>query len=211
MFSSLDTGQHSQRKRMMSGLFSKSSLFASKELAANAIEVVYNGLYPVLRDAARGGYVVDIHELFKAATLDFVSAYLFGHLSSSRLLVDEVERKQLFRMYQAKKDSAFWYDRVPQATGLISLLHSAFSPSYDISAAQGAENFCLNMCSSADQERGGPEGRPEPRTVYNQLRNLLSRVEENDKSRRNSRAEKKEQQRIAASEMFDHLSMSMSC
>ena len=64
---------------MISGgvFFSKASLYASEALVSNAAKIIYNGLYPVLSDAVNGGYVVDIHELFEAGTLDVASAYLF--------------------------------------------------------------------------------------------------------------------------------------
>ncbi|EKD20425.1 uncharacterized protein L3040_004288 [Drepanopeziza brunnea f. sp. 'multigermtubi'] len=117
MFSAWHSKPHSAKKRMISNIYSKSNIHNSPALHRQAQVILYDRLLPILTAAStppncQNG--IEIHEIWNATTLDFITAYQFGLQNGSNFLSEEEYRKHWFSLYYNRKRYTFWSQELPR-------------------------------------------------------------------------------------------------
>lgn len=136
---------------MVSNIYSKSTLHSSTALEAQAQTILYDRLLPVLTSASApqshpNG--VDVHEIWFATTMDFITAYLFGLKNASNFLGEEVYRKHWLRLYNARKVYTFFPQELPHLTAFLRKLHIHLVPKWVHSANRELETWTQERCDT---------------------------------------------------------------
>ncbi|MCJ1420522.1 hypothetical protein MMC32_006879 [Xylographa parallela] len=191
MVSTLQSKPHSERKRMMSNVYSKSTIQASTELREISREIIHDRLLPILQSAATRGTPTDILELTTAYSMDFTSAYLLGAAKATNFLQDVDQRKRALRLYRCRKPSMFWATELPTLTKTLGHVGIPVVPRPIADATEELEDWFLKLCNDATQV--GKE-IPSGAMTYKQLALGLEKFPFPGQA----------QDRVIASELLDH-------
>lgn len=129
LVSMLHNKPHSVRKRMITNVYSKSYLYNSQDLQTLSSVLLHDRLLPLLQHLATNKEPVDVLEMFRAASMDFMSAYIFGITNSTDFLHDAPARQHYFQLYRTESRHLPGADR----------------------AIQELEAFCMSMCQAAEE------------------------------------------------------------
>ena len=179
LISMMDHRSHSQAKRIVSNVYTKSYLQASEDWKKMARMVVFERLLPAVDGFAKKDTAVNILELAKSAAMDLSSGYIFGSAHSMNFLQDVGYRQKWLHAFES------FLVRSPQvrAGGMI-------------------EQSCMAMCKAAEASSQASE-REENGSVHTKAvvyEQLSQRIELSDKE-----ATLKSRMNIIASELLDHL------
>ncbi|KAJ5543419.1 hypothetical protein N7535_005846 [Penicillium sp. DV-2018c] len=201
MFTMTGSKAHSIRKRMLSNIYSKSTLQTSPHLRLVSNAVISDRLLPILDEAAKSGKSVDVHDLNQGLTMDFVSSYLLGLQNGTNFLQDPSARKKWLRLYLCRKPFEFYAQEVPYLDGWLRRIGLRVVPKYCDEANKVLDAWTLDLCDKAGQLVSSTEPGVEP-VVYKQLKQSLDKY-----SLKNGEPEPdKAQQRLdIACEMYDQL------
>ncbi|KAJ5084718.1 Cytochrome P450 [Penicillium alfredii] len=201
MFTMTGSKAHSTRKRMLSNIYSKSTLQTSPHLRVVSNAVIFGRLLPILHEAATSNQQVDVHDLNQGLTMDFVSSYLFGLQNGTNHLQDHSFRKNWLHLYLCRKPYEFYHQEVPHLSGWMKCLGIRLIPKYCDDANAMLDAWALDLCDKAEQSLTSTEPGVEP-VVYKQLRQSLDKHSSKETGSKPDRA----QQRLdIACEMYDHL------
>ena len=177
MFVTLGHVPHSQKKRTMANVYSKSYLAASPQVAANSKTLLTQRILPAIQAFAESGQVVDVHDFDNAMTMDFMSAFQFGIHHGTNFVQNEAERAHILHHYHGRRPYEFYSSELPwikplcRAVG-IHLIPQQFDASNDI-----LEDWLRNMGEGADRvmHEDGLEVGAEP-IVYRQFKQGLYNI-----------------------------------
>lgn len=172
MFSMVGSKMHSGRKRMLSNIYSKSFLQSSPALALTSKEILFRRLLPILERVSDQGSEVEVHELNSSATMDFVTAYIFGLACATNFLEDGPTRKKWLELYQCRKPFEFYHQEVPNFTALVRALKIPLIPKWVDKANDYMEKWGLELCDKAEEHMSSTNPETEP-TVYKQLKRSM--------------------------------------
>ncbi|KZZ97873.1 Cytochrome P450 [Ascosphaera apis ARSEF 7405] len=172
MFSMVKSKTHSQRKRMISNIYSKSFLQGSDHMAAISKTVIFKRLLPILYDASQTGKDIEMYLLNNCTTFEFVNGYIFGLDSFKSFLLDTEAGKAWFHEYQCRKPFEFYRQEIPRLTTLLRTLRVPIIPKYVDRANKIMEDWCLETCDNADKKFASTEPGVEP-VVYKQLKKQM--------------------------------------
>nr|POE47115.1 cytochrome p450 3a12 [Quercus suber] len=154
---------------------------------------------------------MEFYDLFSAATMDIVSAYVFGAKNSSNLLQDPMLGQKFFRDYKARQLYQFWPQDAPKTTAILAFLGLKWLvvPPWINKANADIEAWLLAMCDKAEQtshehdEQNAQQANPEDRpTVYLQTRTAMARALT---SASDSKSAESQFRLTIASELLDHV------
>lgn len=186
--------QHSERKRMLSNVYSKSYIQNLEEMKKLSAVIIYDRFLPILHSSATAGTPVEVLELATATTMDFSTAYMFGLSRGTNFLGDAQYREHWIQLYCSPKPYAFWQNELPTLGRFLRNIN-VFPPFIDHARGE-IENWCLELCQAA---AAGTSQTPDHDTtdaiVYNQL---ASRIAKSD-------VPTHEKTRVIASEMMDQI------
>ncbi|KAI1205024.1 cytochrome P450 [Annulohypoxylon truncatum] len=161
-FSSLPSKTHSLRKRMVSHVYSKSHIHTSSALRSQARAILNTRLLPLLRSSTRASQTphgVDVHSLFCAAAMDFVSAYCFGLARSADFVRRRPEREHWLALYAVRKGHGFFAQELPKLSRALASLGLDPTPSWVRAANRELEAWCKERSDAAirvvDREKQG--------------------------------------------------------
>jgi hypothetical protein len=150
LVSMLQSKPHSVRKRMISNVYSKSSIQNSADLQTLSKVLLFESMFPPLQSAAQEDAAVDAYGLSQALGSDFVTAFLLGIENCTNFVRDLPARRKFMANYCAKKDGV----DVKRATDEL-------------------EAHVLSLCRAAETLPGNsPVSRP---VVHAQLSSQLSK------------------------------------
>ncbi|CAI7602830.1 unnamed protein product [Penicillium pancosmium] len=201
MFTMIGTKPHSVRKRMLSNIYSKSTLQTSPHLRVVSNAVIYDRLLPILQDAASSKQSIDVHDLNQGLTMDFVSCYLFGLQNGTNHLQDHAFRKHWLHMYLCRKPFEFYHQETPQLIGWMKCMGLRLIPKYCDTANDMLDAWALDLCGKAAQSLNSTDPSIEP-IVYKQLKQSLDKQSAKEGGPKPDPAE---QQNDIACEMYDQL------
>ncbi|KAK2764532.1 hypothetical protein FQN54_009227 [Arachnomyces sp. PD_36] len=179
LVSTLKLKPHSDQKRLLSKVYSKTFLQDSVDLQKSSSLILSERLLPLVDEAVKAEEPFNVFPVFEAVGMDFTSAYLFGTSHGTNYLHDK-------RNWQVWMDSYEEFKAQSSETRIGSYL----------------ERWCLSACEAVERsvvakkakgEQGGTTVGTEPvvfETLYQGLEN-----------NRDSRP----RQLAVASEMLDHL------
>ena len=175
MFSTVEHTPHSQKKRTMANIYSKSTLASSDQVAANSKELMSKRFLPLIESYSETSTPANVHELNNAMTMDFMSAYQFGLASSTNFAQDVKTRQHMLHVYHSRRPYEFYSAEVPWFKPLCRKVGIHVVPKALDFANEFLQNWGMNMCRGADAQLIKPSGFPgdEP-IVYKQFRNGLN-------------------------------------
>ena len=149
MFSTVHSKPHSIRKRMISNIYSKSYLQASKTLAAISSTILYGRFLQTLSTAAKANEPVDFFNVISATTMDFVTAYLFGLRNGTNFSENKRACLRFLDIYHSRHAYTFWPRELPWLTSILEKLGIRLVPRFVDAANQEIEELALEMCNKA--------------------------------------------------------------
>lgn len=201
MFTMVGTKPHSVRKRMLSNIYSKSTLQTSPHLQTVSNAVIFDRLLPILQEAADTDQPLDVHDLNQGLTMDFVSCYLFGLHNGTNHLQDHAHRKNWLHLYLCRKPFEFYHQELPSLQGWLSCVGLRVIPKYCDEANAVLDAWALDLCAKAEESMSSTDPAVEP-IVYKQLKQSLDKQH----IKENGSQQDEAQQRIdIACEMYDQL------
>lgn len=177
MFSTLHHAPHSQKKRTMANVYSKSYLAASPQAAANSKILVTTRFLPLIQAVAESGEPVDMHDIDNAFTMDFMTAYQFGLSNSTNFTQDVATRNYIFHHYHSRRPYEFFSSEIPWLKPLGEKIGIHLVPKLLNSANDILEDWSRDMCQAADTWLSNPTESPgdEP-VVYKQFKQGLTNL-----------------------------------
>lgn len=147
--------------------------------------IINNRLMPLLQKSTAHGQQlqgINIHSLFCAVAIDFITSYCFGLSRSSNFVQDKNYRDHWLELYMTRKDNGFFEQELPLLESMARRTGLSLTPSWVRAANQELERWCKNKSDAAVQylrERNfssSDEASNEPVVV----RALLSGIDRED-------------------------------
>lgn len=210
MFSMARNKPHSARKRMLSNIYSKSSLHSSQAMSAMTVVLIHDRLLPLLTGAAKAGTSVNMWSVFGGITMDMVTGYLFGLAASSDFTTNTKQRDRFLQLYISRQDFAYWPQEWPRLYAWLASLGYDLSPKHVDYANSEIEKWALGLCDVAEAsfQQGVASGEQDSISVgdhpvvYSQLKTAMLK----DEARTSFEKPCPDQFRFEiASELLDHL------
>ncbi|KAL5396666.1 hypothetical protein PMIN03_012949 [Paraphaeosphaeria minitans] len=203
MFSTGRNKAHSARKRMLSNIYSKSVITASPALLAQVSTILYDRFLPRLACAfsKEDPGVLNINPLLNAATMDILSAYIFGLKSSSNLIDDPEQLSWFLDLYNSRRSFNFWPQELPALTSFVKKwFRYRLVPEWVDKANMDIEDWTHGMCERAVKviSEGAANVADRP-VVYEQLSGALA------KEAKKAGEEGRDCRLLAASEVLDQI------
>jgi cytochrome P450 len=208
MFSTLENREHSLRKRGISHVYAKSVLQGSKTLEGISKVLVARMLNKVEKlvesgSGSGGQGTVDLMAVMSAATMDFVTAYLFGLQNCSEFLDNDDKLAWWLDVFHRRRPFGFLDAELPGLKKWLAWFGVNLAPGHVAQANKEIGDWVMGMCDRADADiaRGESELKPEDiPVVWRQLRKPAAGDKESVDN------EGYDDKLVAASEMWDHLS-----
>jgi cytochrome P450 len=137
---------------MISHIYSKSTLHSSRALARQAVTILYSRLLPIIDASSHPSQLpqgFDVHEIWTATTMDFITAYQFGIRHSTNFLKNVGYRQHWFDLYHSRKTYTFFPQELPRLTKFMHAIGIRLVPRWVDWANQEIEAFCASMCEAA--------------------------------------------------------------
>ncbi|OAG34796.1 hypothetical protein AYO21_11052 [Fonsecaea monophora] len=191
MFSTIHHGPHSQKKRTMANVYSKSFIASSPQVAANSHTLFTTRYLPLLQRLSETGEPADVHDMNNAFAMDFMSAYQFGLAAGTNLTQDLAKRRHILHQYHCRRDYEFFSAEAPWLKRLTRGLGLQVVPYFVDEANVLLEDWNAGMCRKADEflsrraSTGGdgsslvyyPGDEP---VVYKQFKTGITKLREKD-------------------------------
>ena len=186
MFSTIHHMPHSQKKRTIANVYSKSYIASSAQVAANATTLFSTRFLPLLDQVSQTDESVDVHDMNNAMAMDFMSAFQFGLSASTNFTQDLDARRKILHLYHCRRDYEFFSAEMPWVKALTRKLGFPVVPQFVDDANVLLENWNADMCRGAEsylssQQSISPSPGNEP-IVYKQFKTGLLKLREKDPS-----------------------------
>lgn len=144
---------------MVSHVYSKSYINSSPALAQQASGILNSRLLPVL-DSVEGRHGVDVHSLFCATAMDFISSYCFGQSRCAEFIRDKHYREHWLALYATRKGWGFYAQELPGLSRALRWVGIHLTPRWVDAANRELEAWCKERADATVQflEREGPAG-----------------------------------------------------
>jgi len=146
---------------MVSNIYSKSYITNSISQSAQSDIILNTRLIPALEDSMSNTEDtpgIDVHSLFCAVAMDFISAYCFGIQRSSNFINDKSYREHWLKLYKTRKGYGFFAQELPRVSKALQLLGIRLTPRWVDGANRELEAWCkaLSDATLEDLRRTGP-------------------------------------------------------
>ncbi|GME22621.1 Glycoside hydrolase family 43 [Neofusicoccum parvum] len=224
MFATTGSKPHSVRKRMISNIYSKSTIQSSQSLRAATAVILHDRLLPLLSsltaadgasdpNASKPSPPTSIYPLISGLTMDFVTSHIFGLASGTNFTQDAAARSRFLHWYKCRHGYSFWPQELPGLTNWLKRwLGLRLVPEFVDQANRDIEKMTWDMCeraaavlSQGGAEKGLASMKPEDHpAVYGQLSAALEKGS-SKKPGVSAPCDVSEQRTQIASEVLDHL------
>lgn len=137
---------------MISNIYSKSSLHSSAALESQSRSILYSRLLPILSSTAsafQDGTGLEVHDLWNATTMDFITCYLFGLKNGSNFLQDETYRRHWLSLYHGRKTHTFFPQELPKLHRFFKFFRIHLVPRWVDDANKELEQWTQDRCDAA--------------------------------------------------------------
>ncbi|KAF5003748.1 hypothetical protein FDECE_9719 [Fusarium decemcellulare] len=141
---------HSDRKRMLSHVYSKSFILANTTVRATTKAVLFDRLMPIIKSAADSGQPLEALELLSAYSMDAFTTYQFGLSVGSNFLQNEDERKWYLHTFYVRRPYLFWTTELPRFTSYMRKLGIKFVPDWVEKSTTDLEDWQMRLCDKAE-------------------------------------------------------------
>jgi cytochrome P450 len=198
---------------MISNIYSKSNIHSSPALAQQAKAILYERLLPIITsitDSARSSDGVDVHDLWNATTMDFITAYLFGLRNGSNFLHNESYRRHWFQLYHSRKTYTFFSQELPRLSRFLKHFYIHLTPTWVGDANRELEAWTKDRCETTSAYVNGGSAAKDTDLANEPVvfGALLSGIEKEEKKGSESALKDttlRYPELSIASEMIDHL------
>ena len=198
---------------MISNIYSKSNIHSSTALAEQAKVILYGRLLPIISsisDSARSADGVDVHDVWNATTMDFITAYQFGLKNGSNFLNNEPYRRHWFGLYHSRKTYTFFSQELPRLSRFLKHFYINLTPTWVDDANRELEAWTKDRCdaTSVYVNAGAAAKDSDPGNEPVVFGSLLSGIEKEEKKGSESvlsNTTLRYPEASIASEMIDHL------
>ncbi|KAK5028859.1 hypothetical protein LTS07_006239 [Exophiala sideris] len=150
MFATTGHAAHSQKKRTLANIYSKSSVAASPQITTTSKKLLYSRFLPLLQSISDSREAVDVHGMNNALTVDFMSAYLFG-LKHGTNFTQQVEvRDKILHAYHMIGGYEVYIAEIPWLLDLCNKIGVQLLPKAADEAGQMVEDWNARMCNAAE-------------------------------------------------------------
>ncbi|RMZ88098.1 hypothetical protein DV736_g4669, partial [Chaetothyriales sp. CBS 134916] len=183
MFSTVHHGPHSQKKRTIANIYSKSALATSPQVAANSKVLIGKRILPLVQSLCESGTPTDVYDLSNGITMDFMSAYQFGLANGTNFVQQAETRQQHLRIYHSRRPYEFYSAETPWLKPLCRTLGIDLVPRVLDTANDFLEDWSKQMCRGADaQLRSTSEFAGDDPVVYKHFKKGLTNLRARDAS-----------------------------
>ncbi|KIW62481.1 hypothetical protein PV04_10654 [Phialophora macrospora] len=185
MFSTIHHGPHSQKKRTMANVYSKTYIASSPQVAANSHTLFSTRILPLLQKLSETGEPTDVHDMHNAIAMDFMSAYQFGLSAGTNFIQNLAERRHILYQYHCRRDYEFFSAEAPWLKKLTRSLGLQVVPYFVDQANVLLEDWNAGMCRAADKylsesnDRASAYPGDDP-VVYKQFKTGIAKLREKD-------------------------------
>lgn len=206
MFSTIESKPHTERKRMLSHVYSNSYIQNSLELS-KILDAVTSNVRDELLVYANEDTPIDIYKLTKSYGLDITTAYSFG-LGVGTNFVQASRTSDPLKIFEhiLSPEVLFFRGEIPARLGWLPKVEANFFGSEISAAWSSIEDLCFGMSQKANlemqaktgllDEEKGEDGVSRPEPVYARLRRKLQESGKVPAERLDN---------AAAAEMLDHM------
>ncbi|KAI1625687.1 unspecific monooxygenase [Exophiala viscosa] len=185
MFSTIHHAPHSQKKRTMANVFSKSYIASSVQVAANSHKLLSTRYLPLLQSLSETSQPYDVHDMNNAFAMDFMSAYQYGLQASTNFTQDIAVRRKIMYEYHCRREYEFFSAEIPWLKDLTRKFGLEIVPQFVDDANASIEEWNASMCRAAEKylsaaaQIASPYIGDEP-IVYKQFKEGINRLREKD-------------------------------
>ncbi|KAI0155262.1 cytochrome P450 [Xylariaceae sp. FL1272] len=150
-FSAVSSNHHSTRKRMVSHVYSKSHIQTSATQSAQSRIILNQRLMPLLAESiseCQSPHGINVHSLFCAVAMDFISAYCFGIKNGADFISRKAERDHWLTLYTTRKGYGFFSQELPRLSRLLGYLGISLTPTWVKLANRELEAWCRELSDS---------------------------------------------------------------
>lgn len=135
---------------MISNAYSKSMLHASPSLERQAQVILYDRLLPILASSSSAlqDVGIDVHDIWNATSMDFITAYQFGLKNSTNFLQNESYRRHWLYLYYGRKTYPYFTQELPRLTRFLKFFHVNLVPLWVNDANRELEASTKELCDS---------------------------------------------------------------
>lgn len=151
MFTMIDSKEHSQRKRMLSHIYSKSVVLSSPTTKATTRAVVFDRLLPIFQKSSDTSEPVEVHKLNYAYAMDSFMTYQFGLELGSNLIQDVEKREWYLHHFFGRRPWLFWTTELPRFTDRLLKIGINLVPKWCDESTTLLENWNLDICDRAEK------------------------------------------------------------
>ncbi|KAJ9615323.1 hypothetical protein H2200_001398 [Cladophialophora chaetospira] len=151
MFTMIDGKEHSERKRMLSNVYSKSIVLSSPTTRATTASIMYKRLLPLLQESSDKGSPIEMLELSYGYAMDAFMAYQFGLSRGSNFIQDVQRRKWYLDLFFRRRPYLFFITETPRLISRLSRVGLRIVPKWVDAATDELETWNLDICDSAEQ------------------------------------------------------------
>jgi unspecific monooxygenase len=185
MFSTIHHGPHSQKKRTMANVYSKSYIASSPQIAANSHALFSTRYLPLIQKLSDTSQPADVHDLNNAFAMDFMAAYQYGLGAGTNLTQDVATRRKIMHEYHFRRDYEFFSAEVPWLKNMTRKFGWQLVPQAVDDANTFLEDWNADLCRAAEkyleQDVSSPFPGDDP-VVYRQFKTGITKAREKDPS-----------------------------
>ena len=152
---------------MISNVYSKSYIQSSEASKAQARVILFDRLLPLLRESAAESQLphgINVHSVFLATTMDFISAYIFGIRSGTNFIQNVAYREHWLQLYMSRHDYPFFPQELPKLTHFLRRIGFSPYPKWVDVANEEMGSWNQNLCKAAvDFEASAKAKKPTDR------------------------------------------------
>lgn len=171
--------QHSDRKRMLSHIYSKSYILSSPTTTATTKAVLFDRLMPIIKSAADANQSLEVLEILAAYSMDAFMTYQFGLSLGSNFLQNVEERKWYLKTFYARRPYLFWLTELPKFAARMGKIGIKLVPDWVETTTLDLEAWQMRICDNAEKLLSSEmqiavEDEP---LVYNWERNAFKKLD----------------------------------
>jgi hypothetical protein len=137
---------------MVSNVYSKSFIYASASLHAQSDSIINHRLLPTLEASAaesQAPHGLDVHSLFCATALDFISTYCFGYRQDCNFIQNKNYRDHWLKLYEVRKGYGFFQQELPGLSKALVRVGISLTPTWFAESNKELEAWCKKLSDSA--------------------------------------------------------------
>ena len=137
---------------MLANVYSKSHIQSSQAAKEQARIIIYERLLPAIADSSSSALEpngIDVHSLFLATAMDFISAYIFGISKGTNFIQNKSYRDHWLDLYNSRNEHHFWPQEMTGLTAFMQKLGVWMYPRWVDDANEELAQWNTRLCSEA--------------------------------------------------------------